>query len=134
MRTLPRAAGRCTVDEEPSTPPKARLPESSCSCPPAAAARDKGSAPTSIEQEVSTALDNLGAALARADSAVGKILKITLMLSDVDDYPEMQNALLAFYREHAPHMVETPPASTFMEVAAIVPGGARFQIDVVAVE
>ena len=95
---------------------------------------DKGSAPTSIQQEVSTALDNLDAALARADSAVGKILKITLMLSDVDDYPEMQNALLAFYREHAPHMVETPPASTFMEVAAIVPGGARFQIDVVAVE
>ena len=55
------------------------------------------------------------------------------MLSDVDDYPKMQSAVLAYYREHAPHMVETPPASTFTEVAAIVPSGARFQIDAVAV-
>ena len=93
---------------------------------------DKGSAPKSIEREVSSALDNLNDALARAGSAISKILKVTLMLSDVDDYPKMQSALLAFYREHAPQMVETPPASTFMEVAAI-PSGAGFQIDAVAV-
>jgi len=94
---------------------------------------DKGSAPESIEREVSTALDNLGDALARAGSAISKIVKTTLMLTDVDDYPKMQSALLAFYREHAPEMVETPPATTFMEVAAIAPSSPRFQIDVVAV-
>lgn len=86
-----------------------------------------------VGNDVSSALDNLGDGLARAGSAVGKLLKITLMLTDAGDYPSMQSALLAFYREHAPHLVETPPASTFMEVAAIVPTGARFQIDAVAV-
>jgi 2-iminobutanoate/2-iminopropanoate deaminase len=94
---------------------------------------DEGSAPKSIEREVSIALDNLGDALARAGSAISEILKITLMLSNVDDYPKMESALFAFYREHAPQLVETPPATTFMEVAAIVPSGARFQIDAVAV-
>ena len=42
----------------------------------------------------------------------------------------MQEALLAFYREHAPNLVEQPPASTFTTVAAI-PSGARFQVDAV---
>ena len=55
------------------------------------------------------------------------------MLSNAEDYPEMQSALLAYFGEHAPHLVETPPATTFMQVPAIVPSGARFQIDAVAV-
>jgi len=92
-----------------------------------------GPAPSPIEREVTTALDNLGAALARAGSAFGKIVKITLMLSDVDEYARMQSALAAYYREHAPQLVATPPASTFMGVSATAPGGARFQVDAVAV-
>ena len=56
-----------------------------------------------------------------------------LMLTDVGDYPKLQDALLAYYREHAPQLVDAPPASTFMAVGAIVPSGARFQIDAVAV-
>ena len=94
---------------------------------------DEGSAATPIEREISAALDRLGDALARAGSAISKILRVTLMLSNVDHYPEMERALLAFYRERAPQLVETPPATTFTAVAAIVPGGARFQIDAVAV-
>ena len=57
--------------EEPRTLPKARPPERSCSCPPATAAPPKLS-PKSIEQEVSTALDNVRRALGRAGSAIGK--------------------------------------------------------------
>ena len=89
--------------------------------------------PTPIEREVSTALDNLRDALARAGSAMSRIVKITLLLRDADDYPNMQSALLSYYREHAPHLVDTPPATTFMQVPAIVPSGARFQVDAVAV-
>jgi len=94
---------------------------------------DGGSASASIEHEVATALDNLGDALARAGSAFSKIVKITLMLSGVDEYARMQSALVAYYREHAPQLVATPPASTFMRVGAMGPGGARFQVDAVAV-
>jgi enamine deaminase RidA (YjgF/YER057c/UK114 family) len=88
-----------------------------------------GSAPTSIEHEVTAALDNLGDALARAGSAFGKIVKLTLMLTDVDQYAGMQGALAAYCREHAPQ----PVATTFMGVAATAPGSARFQVDAVAV-
>jgi enamine deaminase RidA (YjgF/YER057c/UK114 family) len=94
---------------------------------------DGGSASMSIEHEVTTALDNLGDALVRAGSAFSKIIKITLMLTDVDEYARMQSALVAYYREHAPQLVVTPPASTFLGVGAIGPGSARFQVDAVAV-
>ena len=94
---------------------------------------DGGPASTSIEREVTTALDNLGDALARAGSAFSKIIKITLMLSDVDEYARMQSAVVAYYREHAPQLVAAPAASTFMGVGAMGPGGARFQVDAVAV-
>jgi enamine deaminase RidA (YjgF/YER057c/UK114 family) len=93
---------------------------------------DGGSPSTSIEREVTTALDNLGDALARAGSAFGKIIRLTLMLSDVGEYARMQGALAAYYREHAPHLVAAPPAFTFMGVCATGPGGARFQVDAVA--
>jgi enamine deaminase RidA (YjgF/YER057c/UK114 family) len=88
-----------------------------------------GSAPTTIEHEVTAALDNVGDALARAGSAFGKIVKLTLMLTDVDQYAGMQGALAAYCREHAPQ----PVATTFMGVAATAPGSARFQVDAVAV-
>jgi hypothetical protein len=55
------------------------------------------------------------------------------MLSDVDEHATMQSALVAYYREHAQQLVATPAASTFMGVAAMGPGGARFQVDAVAV-
>ena len=95
---------------------------------------DEGSAPMPIEREVSTALDNLRDALTRAGSTIGKIVKITLLLRDADDYPKLQRALLAYYREHALELVATPPATTFTQARTIVPSGARFQVDVVAVE
>jgi enamine deaminase RidA (YjgF/YER057c/UK114 family) len=93
----------------------------------------EGPAPPTIEREVSTALDDLREALARAGSGIGKLVKITLLLLDADDYPQMQSALLAYYREHAPHLVEAPPATTFTQVPAIVPSGARFLVDAIAV-
>jgi enamine deaminase RidA (YjgF/YER057c/UK114 family) len=94
---------------------------------------DGGRAPASVDDEVSTALGNVRDALARAGSAVANIVKITLMLTDAANYAEGRRALLAFYADHAPRLLETPPATTFMVVAAIAPAGARVQVDVVAV-
>ena len=94
---------------------------------------DGGSPSASIEREVTTALDNLDDALARAGSAFSKIVRITLMLTDVEEYEGMQSALVAYYREHAPQLVAAPPAATFVGVSATAPGGARFQVDAVAV-
>src|SRR5262245_51026587 len=96
-------------------------------------ASDGGAASMSIEHEVTAALDNLGDALARAGSAFSKIVKLTLMLTEADEYARMQSALATYYREHAPQLVATPPATTFMGVGAKAPDDARFQVDAVAV-
>jgi enamine deaminase RidA (YjgF/YER057c/UK114 family) len=85
----------------------------------------EGNPDGSIAREAATALDRLGDALARAGSSFGKVVKITLMLSDADDYAEMQSTLDAYLEPQQ-------AARTFLGVRAI-PGGARFQVDAVAV-
>jgi 2-iminobutanoate/2-iminopropanoate deaminase len=87
----------------------------------------------SIEREIAGALDELGEALGRAGSEVESIVKTTLFLRDARDYETLQEQLRTFYETHAPRLLETPPASTFTEVAEIVPSRARFQIDAIAV-
>jgi 2-iminobutanoate/2-iminopropanoate deaminase len=91
----------------------------------------EGLAGAPIEREIAAALDRLGDVLERAGSAISRIVRLTLLLRDADDYPRLQRALGAYFGEHAPNLVETPPASTFMQVPAIVPT-ARFQLDAVA--
>jgi 2-iminobutanoate/2-iminopropanoate deaminase len=91
-------------------------------------------APASIERQVIAALDQVKHAMERTGSSLNKVVKTTLMLRDLDDYPAMLATELAYYRQHAPQLVARPPASTFMQVAAI--GGApnaRFQIDAIGV-
>ncbi|HEY7604364.1 MAG TPA: RidA family protein [Gaiellaceae bacterium] len=93
----------------------------------------EGSAGASIEREIAAALDNLGDALERAGSAISRIVRLTLLLHDSDDYALLLNALDAHFAEHAPNLVETPPAMTFMQVPTTVPPGVRFQLDAIAV-
>jgi 2-iminobutanoate/2-iminopropanoate deaminase len=87
-----------------------------------------------IEGQVVAALDKVRAAMERAGSSLDKVVKTTLMLRALDAYPAMRAAELAYYRQHAPQLVATPPASTFMQVAAIGDDpDALFQIDAIGV-
>ena len=92
-----------------------------------------GTAPDGIEGEVHAALDKVRAALGRAGSSLDKIVKTTLMLRRLADYPEMRAAEADYYRRHAPALVADPQASTFMQLPTIGTGDASFQIDVTAV-
>ncbi len=56
---------------------------------------------------------------------MSKVVKTTLMLRDLDDYAAMRATELAYYRQHAPSLVDYPPASTFMQVPAIGDDPAR---------
>jgi 2-iminobutanoate/2-iminopropanoate deaminase len=88
----------------------------------------------SIEEQIVAALDKVGAAMQRAGSSMNKVVKTTLMLRDLDDYPVMRATELAYYRQHAPQLVAHPPASTFMQVPAIGDDpNLRFQIDAIGV-
>ena len=85
-----------------------------------------------IEREISSALDNLRGALERAGTTFGKVVKLTLLLRDAAGYSVLERELRDYCRERAPHLVDAPPATTFMQVPAIVPSDARFQVDAVA--
>ncbi len=87
-----------------------------------------------IERQVVAALDKVKAAMERAGSAMNKIVKTTLMLRSLEDYPAMRSTELAYYRQHAPQLVVHPPACTFMQVPTIGDDpDARFQIDAIGV-
>ena len=91
-------------------------------------------APRSIEDQVVASLDQVKIALERAGSSLHKVVKTTMMLRDRHGYPAMRAAELAYYRQHAPQLVATPPASTFMQVAAIAEDpNALFQMDAIGV-
>ena len=86
-----------------------------------------------VERQVSSALGELHGALARAGSTLERVVKITLLLTDATEREAMHDALLAYWDEHAPGLFERPPATTFAQVRATAPAGARFLIDAVAV-
>jgi len=86
-----------------------------------------------VERQVSSALGELRGVLARAGSTLESVVKITLLLTDSTEREEMHRALLAYYGKHARGLLERPPATTFAQVRAIEPAGARFLVDAVAV-
>jgi 2-iminobutanoate/2-iminopropanoate deaminase len=93
-----------------------------------------GGAAGSIEGQVVAALDEMKTVMERAGSSLSKVVKTTLMLRDLDGYQAMRAAELGYYRRHAPQLAAAPPASTFMQVAAIGDDpNARFQIDAIGV-
>jgi 2-iminobutanoate/2-iminopropanoate deaminase len=77
-----------------------------------------------IEGETRQALQNLAAVLEAADSSLERILKTTVYLRDLQDFPRMN----AIYAEFFP---KDPPARTTIQAAGL-PRGAAFEIDCIA--
>jgi 2-iminobutanoate/2-iminopropanoate deaminase len=77
-----------------------------------------------IEAQAERALRNLGAVLDAAGLGYAQVVKSTVFLVDLADFP----ALNAVYRRFFP---DPPPARSTIGVAAL-PKGARVEIEVVA--
>jgi enamine deaminase RidA (YjgF/YER057c/UK114 family) len=56
-----------------------------------------------------------------------------MLLKDVKDYKVMRKTELEYYQKHAPLLVEQPPASTFMQPAALARPEFLVEMDVIAV-
>ncbi|MGE4651420.1 MAG: Rid family detoxifying hydrolase [Myxococcota bacterium] len=78
-----------------------------------------------IEDEVSQALRNLAAVLAAGDSALARVLRTSVYVSDLSLFQRI-NAVYARFFPDSPQ-----PARSTVEVAAL-PLGARFEIDAIA--
>ena len=81
--------------------------------------------PGGIAEQTRRSLDNLAAVLASAGSGMEHAVKVSVFLTDLDDFAEMN----AVYAEFMP----TPaPVRSTVEVSRL-PAGAKVEIDVIAV-
>jgi len=78
-----------------------------------------------IESQTRQALENVKAVVEAAGSCLKHVVKTTVFLQDIQEWPKMN----AIYAEYFP---EEPPARSAVQVAAL-PMGARMEIEVVAV-
>jgi len=77
-----------------------------------------------IEAQTIRVLDNLAAVLAAADLKLGNVVKTTVFLVSMDDFPAMNEV-------YARYFDEDPPARSTIGVAAL-PKGARVEIEAIA--
>jgi 2-iminobutanoate/2-iminopropanoate deaminase len=77
-----------------------------------------------VEAETERVLENLVAVLAAAKMGLENVVKTTVYLADMNDFPAMNEVYARFLGERA-------PARTTIQAGAL-PKGARVEIDVVA--
>ncbi len=79
----------------------------------------------SIEEQTARVLENLGAVLTAAGAGFQQVVKTTVYLTDLADFPKMNEV-------YARAFTHGPPARATVQVAAL-PRGARVEIEAVAV-
>lgn len=75
----------------------------------------------SVQDETRRAIENLAAVLDAAGSALERVVKVTVYLTDIDDFAQFNEAYEAFFPGE-------PPARATVGVAAL-PKGARVEIE-----
>jgi len=77
-----------------------------------------------IGEQTRQVMDNIGAMLADVGLNYGDIVKSTIFMTDIGDYPEIN-------RVYASYFDDAPPARSAIQAAAL-PGGFGVEIEVVA--
>jgi 2-iminobutanoate/2-iminopropanoate deaminase len=77
-----------------------------------------------VGDHVRRVMENLKAVLEAAGSGFDRAVKATIYLADIADFPAVNRAYAAYFRE-------APPARATVQVGAL-PLGARVEIDLVA--
>jgi len=81
--------------------------------------------PGGIEDQTSRVLENLGHVLEAAGAGFHHVVKTTVFLVDLSDFPRMNEVYARAFARH-------PPARATVQVAAL-PRGARVEIEAIAV-
>jgi len=77
-----------------------------------------------IAAQTRRAMDNVMAVLENAGLGPGDVVKTTIYLADMDDFPAMNEVYGSYFND-------APPARSAVQVARL-PKGARVEIDVIA--
>ncbi len=92
-----------------------------------------GPTPTTIEGQMKNALDNAKIAMETAGSSLENVVKTFILARNLDDYRRILEIEAAYYSEHAPYLVENPPATTLMVVASLARPKFLFEYEVIGV-
>ena len=79
-----------------------------------------------IAEQTRQVLSNLDAVLTAGGASAGRVVKVTVFLSDMNDFPAMNEIYAAYFKG------ETPPARSTVAVARL-PKDVRVEIEAVAV-
>ena len=84
-------------------------------------------APENVVDQVKLALKYAELAMKTAGSSTENIVKTFFLIKDLDNYQQVRKTETEYYSDHAPYLVENPPAATLM----VVPSLARpeFQVE-----
>ena len=85
-----------------------------------------GSVPEDVVDQFDIALANLDACLKAAGGGAEHVVKVTVFLTDVDDRKKINPARQKYFGEHR-------PASTLVEVSALVLPSLKVEIEATAV-
>lgn len=77
-----------------------------------------------IEEQTRRVLDNLGAVLAEAGLGYGDVVKCSVFLTDMNDFPAFDSAYTHYFGA-------SPPARSTLGVTAL-PKGARIEVEAIA--
>jgi 2-iminobutanoate/2-iminopropanoate deaminase len=77
-----------------------------------------------VADHVSRIMENLRSVLAAAGSDLSRVVKTTIYLADIADYPAVNRAYASYFKE-------APPARTTLQAGGL-PLGARVEIDMIA--
>lgn len=84
-----------------------------------------------FEEQMVLALDRLRLSLEEAGSSMNNLIKTVMLLRDLEDYPQMRKTELEYYQQHAPLLLQEPPASTFIQTRSLAT--PRFLIEIDAI-
>jgi 2-iminobutanoate/2-iminopropanoate deaminase len=92
-----------------------------------------GPTPTTIEGQMKNALDNAKIAMETAGSSLENVVKTFILARSLDDYKRILEIEAAYYAEHAPYLVDNPPATTLMLVASLARPKFLFEYEMIGV-
>ncbi|MBI2843028.1 MAG: RidA family protein [Armatimonadetes bacterium] len=79
---------------------------------------------STIEEETTIVLENIKAVLSAAGADVSDVVKTTIFLTDINDFPRVNEVYASYFETN-------PPARATVGVAAL-PKGARVEIEAIA--
>jgi enamine deaminase RidA (YjgF/YER057c/UK114 family) len=85
-----------------------------------------------LKEQVFAALDNIRVAMEEAGSSMNNIIKDTVLVGKREDVAPVRAAMLEYYQQYAPVLVEEPPATSFM-VTQLEDPAYMVQIDALGV-